>query len=92
MVSTFGDNGLDNYTITIHMTSGEKIRFYFKSDVNKARDEYVKLCRKIEAEQKFVSIMKYGKFMFIPTAHIELVVLDNPSKIDAAAQSRIEGS
>jgi uncharacterized protein YxeA len=92
MVSTFGDNGLDNYTITIHLASGEKIRFYFKSDVNKARDEYIKLCRKIENEQKFVSIMKYGKFMFIPTAHIELVVLDNPSKIDASAKSRIEGS
>jgi len=91
-MSAFDDNGLDNYTITIHLISGEKIKFYFKADVVKAKEEYIRLCRKLEAEQKFIYIMKYGKFMFIPTAHVELVVLDNPSKIDASAQSRIEGS
>ena len=91
-MSAFDDNGLDNYTITIHLISGEKIKFYFKADVAKAKEEYIRLCRKLEAEQKFIYIMKYGKFMFIPTAHLELVVLDNPSKIDASAQSRIEGS
>ncbi|MDR0518233.1 MAG: hypothetical protein LBH25_14455 [Fibromonadaceae bacterium] len=90
MPSTFEDNGLDNYTITISLISGEKVKFFFKADVNKARDEYVRLCRKLESEQKFIYIMKYGKFMFIPTQHIELVVLDNPSKIDAGAQSSIE--
>jgi hypothetical protein len=87
----FEDNGLDNYTITINLISGEKIRFYFKADVVKAREEYVRLCRKLESTtQKFIYMMKYGKFMFIPTQHVELVVLDNPSKIDAGAQSRIE--
>ncbi len=90
MASAFEDNGLDNYTITIHLISGEKIRFYFKADVVKAKEEYVRLCRKMESENKFIYIMKYGKLMFIPTAHIELVILDNPSKIDASAQSRIE--
>jgi hypothetical protein len=92
MSSAFEDNGLDNYTITISMLSGEKIKFFFKSDVTKAREEYVRLCRKLEADQKFIYIMKYGKFMFIPTKHVELVVLDNPSKIDAGAQSKIENS
>jgi len=90
MASAFEDTGLDNYTITISMISGEKIRFYFKADVEKAREEYVRLCRKLESEQKFIYIMKYGKFMFIPTKHVELVVLDNPSKIDSSAQSRID--
>jgi len=91
MASAFDGNGLDNYTITISLISGEKIRFYFKADVTKAKEEYVRLCRQLESDQKkFISIMKYGKFMFIPTKHVELVVLDNPSKIDAAAQSRID--
>ena len=90
MASAFEDNGLDNFTITISLISGEKIKFYFKADVDKAREEYVRLCRKLESEQKFIYIMKYGKFMFIPTRHVELVVLDNPSKIDAGAQSKIE--
>jgi hypothetical protein len=89
MASAFGDNGLDNYTITISLISGEKIKFYFKADVAKAKEEYIRLCRKLESEQKFIYIMKYGKFMFIPTAHVELIVLDNPSKIDAGAQSKI---
>jgi hypothetical protein len=92
MASAFEDNGLDNYTITISMLSGEKIKFFFKADVNKAKEEYVRLCRKLEADQKFIYIMKYGKFMFIPTKHVELIVLDNPSKIDAGAQSKIETS
>jgi hypothetical protein len=89
MASAFDSNALDNYTVTINLISGEKIKFYFKSDVTKAKEEYVRLCRRMESDQKFISIMKYGKFMFIPTAHIELVVLDNPSKIDSAAQSKI---
>jgi len=92
MPSAFGDNGLDNYTITINLISGEKIKFYFKSDVEKAQSEYYRLCEKLKSEQKFIYIMKYGKYMFIPTRHVELIVLDNPSKIDAGAQSRIEGS
>ncbi|MCL2283767.1 MAG: hypothetical protein FWC26_10685 [Fibromonadales bacterium] len=91
MASAFEDNGLDNYTITISLISGEKIKFYFKADVTKAKEEYFRLCEKLKSEQKFIYIMKYGKFMFIPTPHIELIVLDNPSKIDAAAQSKIEG-
>ncbi|MDR3000382.1 MAG: hypothetical protein LBU89_03870 [Fibromonadaceae bacterium] len=91
MMSAFEDNGLDNYTITISLISGEKIKLYFKADVEKAREEYVRLCRKLESNQKFIYMMKYGKFMFIPTRHVELVVLDNPSKIDAGAQSKIEG-
>jgi hypothetical protein len=74
------------------MLSGEKIKFFFKADVNKAKEEYVRLCRKLEADQKFIYIMKYGKFMFIPTKHVELIVLDNPSKIDAGAQTKIETS
>ncbi|MDR2732040.1 MAG: hypothetical protein LBB36_02360 [Fibromonadaceae bacterium] len=90
MASAFEDNGLDNYTITVSLISGEKIKFYFKADVAKAKEEYVRLCRKLESQQKFIYIMKYGKLMFIPTQHVELVVLDNPSKIDAGAQSRIE--
>jgi hypothetical protein len=90
-MSAFEDNGLDNYTITISLISGEKIKLYFKADVEKAREEYVRLCRKLESNQKFIYMMKYGKFMFIPTRHVELVVLDNPSKIDAGAQSKIEG-
>ncbi|MDR2579888.1 MAG: hypothetical protein LBC85_02710 [Fibromonadaceae bacterium] len=90
MISAFEDNGLDNYTITISLTSGEKIKFYFKADVEKAKEEYIRLCRKLESQQKFIHMMKYGKFMFIPTEHIELIILDNPSKIDAGAQSRIE--
>jgi len=89
MASAFDGNALDNYTITISLNSGEKIKFYFKADVAKAKEEYIRLCRRMESDQKFISIMKYGKFMFIPTAHIELVVLDNPSKIDSAAQSKI---
>ncbi|GBU25096.1 hypothetical protein R83H12_01735 [Fibrobacteria bacterium R8-3-H12] len=89
MASAFDGNSLDNYTITISLNSGEKIKFYFKADVAKAKEEYVRLCRRMESDNKFISIMKYGKFMFIPTAHIELVVLDNPSKIDAGAQSKI---
>jgi hypothetical protein len=92
MASAFEENGLDNYTITIHLISGEKIRFYFKADAVKAKEEYVRLCRKMESENKFIYIMKYGKLMFIPTTHIELVVLDNPSKIDASAQSKIEST
>ncbi|MCL2100852.1 MAG: hypothetical protein FWH22_03980 [Fibromonadales bacterium] len=91
MASAFEGSGLDNYTITINLISGEKIRLYFKADVEKAREEYVRLCRKLESDQKFIYMMKYGKFMFIPTRHVELVVLDNPSKIDASAQSKIEG-
>jgi hypothetical protein len=90
MASAFEDNGLDNYTITISLISGEKIKFYFKADVAKAKEEYIRLCRKLEAEQKFIYIMKYGKLMFIPTQHVVLVVLDNPCKIDAGAQSKIE--
>jgi hypothetical protein len=90
MASAFEDNGLDNYTITINLISGEKIKFYFKSDVAKAKEEYTRLCRKLESEKKYIYIMKYGKLMFIPTQHVELIVLDNPSKIDAGAQSRIE--
>jgi uncharacterized protein YxeA len=90
MASAFEDNGLDNYTITVHLISGEKIKFYFKADVTKAKEEYIRLCRKLESQQKFIYIMKYGKLMFIPTQHVELVVLDNPSKIDATAQSKIE--
>ncbi len=89
MASAFDGNSLDNYTITINLISGEKIKFYFKADVAKAKEEYVRLCRKLESEQKFISIMKYGKFMFISTKHVELVVLDNPSKIDSGAQSKI---
>jgi len=89
MASAFDGNALDNYTITLNLISGEKIKFYFKADVTKAKDEYIRLCRKLESDQKFISIMKYGKFMFISTAHVELVVLDNPSKIDASAQSKI---
>jgi len=89
MASAFDGNALDNYTITINLNSGEKIKFYFKADVAKAKEEYVRLCRRMESDNKFISIMKYGKFMFIPTAHIELVVLDNPSKIDASAQSKV---
>jgi len=89
MASAFDGNSLDNYTITISLISGEKIKFYFKADVAKAKEEYIRLCRKLESEQKFIYIMKYGKFMFIPTAHVELIVLDNPSKIDASAQSKI---
>jgi len=91
MASAFEDNGLDNYTITINLISGEKVKFYFKTDVIKAKEEYFRLCEKLKSEQKFIYIMKYGKFMFIPTAHIELIVLDNPSKIDSTAQSKIEG-
>jgi hypothetical protein len=90
MTSTFADNGLDNYTITINLTSGEKIKLFFKSDVSKARDEFVKLCRNLEAGRQYLQLMKYGKLMYIPAQHIELIVLDNPSKIDAQAQSRIE--
>jgi len=90
MASAFDDSGLDNYTITVNLISGEKIKFYFKADVNKAKEEYVRLCRKLEGDQKYIHIMKYGKFMYIPTKHIELIVLDNPSKIDASAQSKIE--
>jgi hypothetical protein len=90
MASAFEDNGLDNYTITVHLISGEKIKFYFKADVVKAKEEYIRLCRKLESQQKFIYIMKYGKLMFIPTQHVELVVLDNPCKIDATAQSKIE--
>jgi hypothetical protein len=90
MASAFDENGLDNYTITINLISGEKIKFYFKADVAKAKEEYFRLCRKLESEQKYIHIMKYGKFMYIPTGHIELIVLDNPSKIDAGAQSKIE--
>ena len=89
MASAFDGNSLDNYTITINLISGEKIKFYFKADVAKAKEEYIRLCRRMESDNKFISIMKYGKFMFIPTTHIELVVLDNPSKIDASAQSKI---
>jgi uncharacterized protein YxeA len=92
MASAFDGNSLDNYTITVSLISGEKIKFYFKADVNKAKEEYVRLCRKLESDQKYIHIMKYGKFMYIPTQHIELIVLDNPSKIDAGAQSKIEGS
>jgi len=89
MASAFDGNALDNYTITINLISGEKIKFYFKADVAKAKDEYIRLCRKLESDQKFISIMKYGKFMFISTEHVELVVLDNPSKIDSSAQSKV---
>jgi hypothetical protein len=90
MNPTFADNGLDNYTITINLTSGEKIKLFFKGDVVKAREEFVKLCRSLEAGKQFLQLMKYGKLMYIPSTHIELIVLDNPSKIDAQAQSRIE--